>query len=115
MPDKDRMRRINEIIRREITDYIEKNLAMDFGCLVTVNSVRVTPDLNQGVVFYSCYGADDKATKKAGQLLRKHRSKIQANINRNMKIRNTPVLEFRYDDSIAHGDKILRMFDDMGL
>ncbi|MGL4855078.1 MAG: 30S ribosome-binding factor RbfA [Lentisphaeria bacterium] len=115
MGDVDRMRRVNEVVRREIGDYIEKNLKHEFKCLLTITQVKISPDLHDGQVYVSVYGGTEIDQKRAFTLVKKHRAKIQSTINRNMTMRNTPRLEFRLDDSIAHGDKILRMLGDMGL
>jgi ribosome-binding factor A len=115
MNDIDRTRRVNELLRREISEFIERNLSFELKCLATVNSVKVSPDLHDAQVYISFYGGNGNLHKNAMRKIVRNRSKIQAQINKNMKIRNTPKLDFRLDDSIAKGDKIIRLIEELGI
>ncbi len=115
MSEVERTRRVNELLRREISEYVEKNIAPELKCLATINRVKVSPDLHQAQVYVSFLGGDENLHKNSMRKIMRHRGKIQAQVNRNMTIRYTPVLDFRMDDSIAKGDNILRILDDLGL
>lgn len=103
----DRMLRVNELLRREIGLYLERELAQELGCLVTVTDVRTAPDLRHAQVYVSVYGEQDRERVMA--LLHKRRREIQRTISKSIKIKYTPVLEFRLDDRMAEGDRILQL------
>lgn len=115
MSEVERTTRVNELLRREIGEYIERNIASELQCLVTVNKVKVSPDMHQAKVFISFLGGTEGLHKNSMRKILRHRGKIQAQINRNMTIRYTPVLDIRLDDSIAKGNNILKIMDDLGL
>ena len=115
MADFERVRRVNEVLRREISEYLEKYVAAVLKCLATVTRVKVSPDFHDAQVFISFLGGTEGLHKNSLKKILKHRSKIQSQINRNMKIRCTPKLELKIDDSIAKGDEILRKMEELGL
>ena len=115
MSDVDRTRRVNELLRREISEFIERNLAHELKCLATVNTVKVAPDMHDAQVYISFFGGTPNLHKNAMRKVMRNRGKIQAQINKNMKIRNTPKLDFRLDDSIEKGDKIIRLIEELGI
>ena len=115
MADFERVRRVNEVLRREISGYLEKYVTADLKCLATVTRVKVAPDFHDAVVFISFLGGTEGLHKNSLKKILRHRNKIQSQINRNMKIRCTPKLDIRIDDSIAQGAEILRKMDELGL
>lgn len=115
MSEVERTRRVNELLRREISEYIERKLATELKCLVTVNRVKVAPDMHNAQVYISFLGGTPNLHKNTMRKILRHRGKIQAQINKNMTLRNTPILDIRLDDSIEKGDNILRIMDELGL
>ncbi len=102
-----RMPRVDELMRREIAEYIER---MEFGIekgLVTIGSVKTAPDLRTAKVGISTLNASEKDKRKILSILDSERSQIQARISRNIHIKYTPVLEFVLDDSFERGDRVL--------
>jgi len=101
------MPRVDELMRREIAEYIER---MEFGIekgLVTIGSVKTAPDLRTAKVGISTLNASEKDKRKILSILDSERSQIQARISRNIHIKYTPVLEFVLDDSFERGDRVL--------
>ena len=59
-----RMIRVNELLKREIAELLER---IDFdisGCLVSVREVDVSPDLRHAKVHISVLGGNDELNKK---------------------------------------------------
>ena len=54
---KHRLLRVNELLKRELSIAITRELTFD-GALVTVNQVDVTPDLKSAHVFVSVLGSE---------------------------------------------------------
>lgn len=106
-----RIERINNLIRREISELIQHQ-AKDprLGAFVAVTEVSTSPDLKYAKVFVSCIGGKQeeqevlKALTAATGFLRKELAK-------KIRIRRIPELGFIWDDSIEHGDRILRLID----
>jgi ribosome-binding factor A len=100
--------RIGQSIQRELARLLAEGLKDPRIGFVTVTGVEVSPDLREANVFYSCYGteAEQKATRQG---LQSARTFLQHATAQALQLRNTPHLHFRFDGSVAEGDKIERL------
>ena len=109
-----RLDRVNELLRREIADMMER---MDFhmdNCLVTVSEVVASPDLRHAKVFISILGGKHVSQKeKVLHFMETHRHHLQTKIAKDIIMKYTPVLEFIIDDSIEKGDRVLSIISEM--
>jgi ribosome-binding factor A len=85
-----RLDRVNELLRREIGNVIQKDYEWH-GKLVTVSEVEVTQDLKEGKVWTSVLGGD--AGPVIDKLNREHGS-IQSKVMKRVVLKSTPVLRF---------------------
>ncbi len=109
----DRMTRINELVRRELGMLFERLVAPQTpGALVTVTRVETTPDLRHARVFVSLFG---KGVDRAGVMavIQEQRAEMQQEINRNIHIKFTPVLEFVLDDTMESAERVLSLLDSL--
>ncbi|MCD7756044.1 MAG: 30S ribosome-binding factor RbfA [Firmicutes bacterium] len=107
-----RIQRINEEIRRELSDAIRglKDPRVQ-GTMISITRVETTTDLRYAKVFVSFLDADRapdalKGLKSAGGYLR--RSLGQA-----LQLRYTPELVWMLDDSITYGAKMLELIQSL--
>lgn len=106
-----RIQRINEIIRQEISHQIRFGLKDPrLTDLVSVLKVDTTGDLRYAKVYISVY---DKEEKKAQviEVLNKAAGFLRKSVGQKLKTHYTPELIFQLDDSMeygAHIDEILR-------
>jgi ribosome-binding factor A len=108
---KHRIERVREVLKREIGDYISRE--MQFAAkLVTVQAVDITPDLRNCHVFVSAYGSDEAVAEVVPTLLR-NRIAIQNHVAKRVVIKYTPHLHFKLDASIERGDRILQMIEEL--
>ena len=108
-----RMLRVNELLKREIADLLER---VDFSmknCIVSVNEVDTSPDLRHAKVRISVLGGDDTIKLNIMKFLRRNRAGLQKKIAHDCTLKYTPVLEFISDDRIESGDKILAILAEM--
>jgi ribosome-binding factor A len=75
----------------------------DFG-LASVTEVEVSPDLHFARVFIS--GLDEKTTRELIEVLQQRRGRIRALLGARIRLRSTPELDFRYDDTAAKAGRI---------
>jgi ribosome-binding factor A len=109
-----RLTRINELLKREIADalYHEMNEAGFDLAAVSITRVSVAPNLRQAAVAVSIAAPPERQPALLG-MLRRHRAHIQALINRDLKLKYTPVLHFELDGSIAEGDRVLNLIEEL--
>ena len=100
----ERMRRVNELLKRELGALFERLVCRDLDCLVTVTAVETSPDLRSAHVYVSVYGSPEQQDKVFG-LLHKRRKEMQHEISRNVTLKYTPKLDFRIDETAAHADR----------
>ncbi len=103
----ERIIRVNEILKREIADLIEKKQFNESNCLVSVTSVDTTPDLRHARVNISVFGGNEESRKNALRFLNRNRNDLQRNISRHVVMKYTPVLEFVIDGNLEAGDRVL--------
>jgi ribosome-binding factor A len=106
----DRMRRINEVLREVVGDAISELSDPRIG-FVTVTSVETSPDLRSARVFVSVFGDEETKQRTLAGLKSAH-GVIQSRIARETRMKRTPTLSFRYDDTIEKGDRVSRLLED---
>ena len=107
------MRKVNELVREVIADAVPRLKDPRIG-FVTVTGAETSPDLRYAIVYYSAMGSDqDKADTAAG--LASAIPHLQRELGREVRMRNTPKLEFRIDPAIDEGLKINEMVKGLDL
>ncbi len=107
----ERMRRVNESVREVVAGGIGDLKDPRIG-MVTVTSVRVTPDLREATVYVSAFGSERKRRAALDGLASAH-GILQARINRELSLRRTPQLTFTYDDAVERGVRMTKLIDDL--
>jgi ribosome-binding factor A len=112
----DRTARLNELIREIVADNL-RQIDDERLELVSITGVRVDPEVRTGVVFFDTPEVDGSGDEVVLEAFDELRTRLQAAINRESRLRRTPVLEFRPDLALRGGeqiDAILRGLDRPG-
>jgi ribosome-binding factor A len=110
---KHRLQRVCEVLKRELGLIILRELTFPTP-LVTLSAVDVTPDLKQAFVYVSALG-NDTQRQEVLTLLEQNRGMLQALVSKRVVLKHTPHLNFKLDDSIERGSRVLNILDDLGL
>jgi len=110
---KHRLERVRALIKRELGVLIQRDLTFAVP-LVSIVNVDITPDLKQAHIFVSAIGSDADR-KSVLETLERHRSTLQHELSRRVIIKFTPRLNFKMDDSIERGTRLIHIMDDLGL
>ena len=108
---KNRLARVNELIQRELSTIIQRDIEFP-GSLVTINSVDITPDLRHCHVYVGVIGKEN-AAEKAVEKLQEKRSMLQSRLMGRITLRQTPLLDFKLDNSVERGVRITRIMEDI--
>lgn len=100
-----RVKRVSELIQRELGAIITKEIEFD-GYLVSIHDVEVSTDFRDCTVYVGVLGAKHHE-QQALAILHKNRVMFQKRLSKRVVLRNTPVLQFRADDSIERGVRTL--------
>src|ERR1035437_4992308 len=100
-----RQRRVNSLLKEEISRIIQRELGDPEVRLTTITSVEVSPDLRTARVFVSTLGEEPEIHAAMATLVR-NRKRLQAAVGRDVELRNTPRLTFIRDTTAAHAQRI---------
>ncbi|MFC0188853.1 30S ribosome-binding factor RbfA [Fictibacillus aquaticus] len=100
-----RSNRVGEQMKKELTDIIGRKLKDPRVGFVTVTAVDVTGDLQQATVYISVFGDEDQRAETLKSLA-KATGFIRTEIGRRIRMRKTPDIFFKIDESIDYGNKI---------
>lgn len=81
--------------------------------MVTVTDVTVSKDLRHAHIFYTLFGSE-KEIKDSAIGLKNQTKYIQGELGRRIKLRYTPIIDFRYDESFEYGTRIDRILHEIG-
>ena len=101
----ERMGRVNQMMKREISNILQREVQEPRLNFVTITSVVVSPDLHTARVNFSVMGSVDK-TSEIKDALNKASGFIRRYIGKRIKLRFTPELEFFYDPSIEYSVRV---------
>ena len=107
-----RMEKVNQLVKREISNIIQREIADPRLRFVTITAVEVSPDLHVARVSFSVLG-DDKRVVEAEEALEHAKGYLRKLVGKRVILRYTPALEFVYDDSIAYGARIEQTLEEI--
>jgi len=109
---KHRIERVNEVIKRELSEIITRELNFSAQVLVTVHGVDITADLRQCHVFISVIGNPVQKARVLAEL-DEQRGTLQRELAKRVVLKYTPHLNFKLDDSIERGSRVLEIMQDL--
>ncbi|MFA7256297.1 MAG: 30S ribosome-binding factor RbfA [Kiritimatiellales bacterium] len=111
-----RIIRVNELLKREIAVDIPRlfaNSNFDTSA-VTVTKVATGSDLRDATVYVSIFGHEESRERMI-RFLNSHRKEIQSRMSKNVILKYTPRLYFKFDDSIETGDRVLGILSQLDI
>ena len=111
MSPSERMRRVDGAVREVLSDVIAHQLKDPRVGFVTVTSVETSPDLRHARVYVSVLG-DDATRRRSLDGLSSAHGFLQRRVAAELRLKHTPTLEFRYDDSVDRGFRIQEILEE---
>ena len=108
-----RPNRVGDQIREELSAMLARGEVHDpkIG-FITLTRVQVSPDLQVARVFYTSLG-DPAARKDTQKALDRATPFLRRQIGSRVQLRRVPELEFRFDESIAHQNRIEEILQEL--
>lgn len=108
-----RVERLNSLLRQEICDLLRRGVKDPrLGGFVTVTQVSISPDLRHARILISVIGSEEEK-KTVLQALTSASGFLRKEIGNRLRMRYSPELSFRYDDSIDQGAQVLQLMSQM--
>jgi ribosome-binding factor A len=104
--------RIDELLRQEIGQALERELADPGIGFVTVTKVETSPDLAHARVWVSVIGTEQQR-KETLAALRRAMPYVRHGLGSKKRLRRIPELEVRLDDSLERGTRVLRILNEL--
>lgn len=99
-----RTSRVGENVRDALVDVFRHDLKDISIGLSSITDVEVSPDLHVARVFMSGYNEEE--TRNAVRALQGLRGKVRHFLGKRIRLRYTPELEFKYDETAARAGRV---------
>ena len=108
-----RIERVNSVIRQELGELLQRQVKDPrLGSFISVTDISTSPDLSYAKIFVSCIGGEvDK--KEIMKALTSASGFLRNELAKRLSLRRVPELDFEWDSSIEHGDRILRLLNEV--
>jgi ribosome-binding factor A len=105
--------RVGDQIRQELSELLARGEVHDPGIgFITLTRVQVTADLQLARVYYTTMG-DQNARQETARALQRATPFFRRRVGGRLQLRRVPELEFRFDESVAHQDRIEQIIRDL--
>jgi len=105
--------RVGDQVRQELSELLARGVVHDPGIgFITITRVQVTADLQLARVYYTTMG-DQNARKDTAKALKRATPFLRRHVGERLQLRRVPELEFRFDESVAHQDRIEQILRDL--
>ena len=104
--------RVAEAIRDELSQLIAREVHDPGVGFITLTRVKVSPDLQAARVYYTTMG-DEKAQRETARALKRATPFLRRQLGQRIRLRRVPEVAFFYDESIAQGDRIEQILQDL--
>ena len=111
MEEGKRQKQVAAVVSEELNDIFRRlNLNMINGGMVSISSVKLTPDLLEARIYISMYKVEDeqvalkKIENQAWEIKRELASRVKH------QLRRMPILKFYLDDTLDHVFKMEELF-----
>lgn len=108
---KNRLPRVNEVIKRELGILLLREITFP-AQLVTIQQVDVTPDLKHAHVFVSIIGTEEQQHQSMAKL-HDARGQLQHDLSKRVVLKFTPRLHFKLDEAAERGDRVLNLLSEL--
>ena len=109
-----RQKQVAGLLNKELSDIFQRmGLSMMNGGMVSITSVKITPDLYEARVYLSFFKLEDSfaALKKIEEKSWEIKKELTARVRH--QLRSMPVLSFYIDDTLDYVDKMEKIFKEI--
>ena len=103
-----RQERIKELLKREISDILWRELRDPRLGFVTIIDAEVTKDLQYATIFVSVMG-DDEQKAESLKVLQNASRYIRGEFGRRVSMKVVPEISFKFDTGVEHGIRIFEL------
>jgi len=106
---KKRILQVNQLIQRELSRILLREIEFPSGCLVTVTRVEVSPDLSEAKVYVSCLPEEKNA--QVLKILENRVYDLQQELNKRLTMKKTPRIKFIQEKKTKEAGRIEELLE----
>jgi ribosome-binding factor A len=106
-----RLPKINELIKKHISEIISRDLDLKPGVFLTVAKIDTTPDLRYTRIFVSIF--PEREINYAAKTLAKEIYRLQGALNKKLFMKPLPKIEFKIDMTESKANEIEKLFKEI--
>ena len=104
-----RPQRVGDLIQRELSELVARELRDPRVGMVTLTAVDVSPDMSHAKVFFTLL--DKERLEEVQEGLRRAAGFLRSQLAKRVKLYSIPELRFEYDESIERADRLSQLID----
>jgi ribosome-binding factor A len=102
--------RVADLIRRQISTAMLRTVSDPRLVGVSVTAVKVTPDLGRARIYFTVH--DKETVPEVTKALKHASGYIRHLLAEGTELKYTPQLDFIYDETIVHAEKLAKLIDE---
>lgn len=107
-----RSQRVSEVIKRVVSEQVLLALKLPNTAYITITDVEMAPDLRIAHIFVSYLG-DEAEREPLLKTLQASEYRIKKVLAKEVRLKFTPQLQFRYDDTYEKGSRIDQLLNNL--
>jgi ribosome-binding factor A len=107
-----RNERLAEAIKKEVAELLRDEIKDPRVGFVSITGVRVSKDLRYADIYASVLGEPEEQ-KASIEALTKAQGFVRSELGKRIRLRYTPEINFKLDQSIDRGVQLVRLIDEM--
>lgn len=107
-----RSERLAEAIKKEMSELLRDEVKDPRIGFVSITAVEVSKDLRYANIFISVYG-EPAEQKVSIEVLKKAQGFIRSELGKRIRLRYTPEITFKLDQSIKQGVHLIKLMEDV--
>jgi len=108
---KERILRVNQLIKKELSQMLSKEIDFPKNVLVTLTRVETSPDLAQAKVYISVI--PEKEEENVFNVLKKHISSLQKKLNKKLSMKFVPKIIFVEEKTTKEAGRIEELLEEI--
>lgn len=106
--------RVQTLMLREIAVTVNKDRKIEDQMYFNITDVKVSKDYSLAQVYYTILSDKEEDLKRAEEILNEISKDVRREVAQKVKnIRRMPALKFKFDESLAYGNKIEKIIEEL--
>lgn len=106
--------RVQSLMLREIAVAVNKDRKITGQPYFNITDVKLARDYSVAIVYYTILSDQEEDLKKAEEVLSEINKEVRKEVAQKIKtIKRMPALKFKFDESLAYGNKIEKIIKDL--